>query len=101
VAKSWERRHYEESVVVDGNSIWWRGCRRDGRPSHARRTARETFSIAGDPYRTVSRAHAARVSLKGNHVWRAPDTGTEYTNGRPFTGTAVGMGKTPFEALHK
>jgi len=92
VAESQGRRHYEKSVGVDCHAARWCDGRRDCRPPHARRAARETFSIAGDPYWALFRAHTGRVTLKENHVWRAPDLGTEHTNGRPFTGTAVGMG---------
>ncbi len=41
------------------------------------------------------------MTLKGYLVWRAPDTGTEHTNGRPFTGTTVEMGGAPLQVLKK
>jgi hypothetical protein len=63
--------------------------------------ARETFSIADGRYWALFRVHAGRVTLKENHVWRAPDSGTEHTNGRPFTGTAAAIDWTSCRTLHK
>ena len=73
----------EESIAVDSHFPG----RPDGWPPVARRVAGETISTAGGPYRAVFRAHARRLTLKGCHVWRAPDLETEHTASCPFRGT--------------